>query len=98
MTERVFNFSAGPAMLPEPVLRQAQEEMMSLPGLGMSVLEISHRSAPYIEIQDEAQANLRQLLGISDDYDVLLLQGGSRLQFSMIPINLMLPGGVADYL
>lgn len=89
MTQRNYNFSAGPAVLPESVLRKAQEELLSLPGVGSSVLEISHRSAAFLDIAGAAEANLRSLLSISDDYAVLFLQGGSRLQFSMVPMNLM---------
>jgi phosphoserine aminotransferase len=98
MTERVTNFSAGPAALPLPVLEHAQRELLSLPGVGASVLEISHRSKTFIEIMDRAEADLRELLGISDDYQVLFLQGGSRLQFSMVPMNLLGEGQSADYL
>ncbi len=87
-TDRIFNFSAGPAILPECVLQQAQEEFLSLNGSGMSILEISHRSDTFKAIHAEAQANLRRLLSIPDNYRVLFLQGGSRLQFSMIPMNL----------
>lgn len=97
MTSRVFNFSAGPAVLPLPVLEQVRDEMLSLPGVGSSVLEISHRSAAFTEIIEAAEANLRKLLDISDDYAVLFLQGGSRLQFSMIPMNLLGEGQTADY-
>lgn len=97
MTERVFNFSAGPAAFPEKVLLQARDEMLSLPGLGMSVMEISHRSDEFKSIQAQAQSNIRTLLSIPDDYEVLFLQGGSRLQFSMIPMNLASPGQTADY-
>ncbi len=97
MTERVFNFSAGPAAFPEKVLLQARDEMMSLPGLGMSVMEISHRSDEFKAIHAEAQSNVRTLLSVPDDYEVLFLQGGSRLQFSMIPMNLASPGQTADY-
>jgi phosphoserine aminotransferase len=89
MTERVFNFSSGPAVLPEPVLAEAQRDLMSLPGVGASILEISHRSSTFEKIITEAEANLRKLLAIPDDYAVLLLLGGARLQFSMIPMNLM---------
>jgi phosphoserine aminotransferase len=89
MTQRVYNFSAGPAVLPEPVLAQAQRDLMALPGVGASILEISHRSKAFREIIEGAEANLRSLLGISDEYSVLFLQGGSRLQFSMIPMNLL---------
>ena len=89
MTQRAYNFSAGPAVLPEPVLAQVQSEMMALPGAKASILEISHRSATFKEIIDAAEANIRKLLGIGDDYAVLFLQGGSRLLFTMIPKNLM---------
>ncbi len=89
MTERVFNFSSGPAVLPEPVLAEAQRDLMALPGVGASILEISHRSKTFEKIITEAESNLRQLLAIPDDYAVLMLQGGARLQFSMIPMNLM---------
>lgn len=89
MTTRNYNFSAGPATLPLSVLEKVQAEMLSLPGVGASVLEISHRSPPFIEIAQSAEANLRELLSISDDYAVLFLQGGSRLQFSMVPMNLL---------
>lgn len=89
MTDRVFNFSAGPAMLPVSVLEKARDELLALPGLGMSVTEISHRSSAYEEIHESAIANLKKLLKIPDNYSVLFLQGGSRLQFSMIPMNLL---------
>lgn len=89
MTQRVFNFSAGPAVLPEPVLAEAQRDLMALSGVGASILEISHRSKTFEKIIGEAEANLRTLLGIPEDYAVLFLQGGARLQFSMIPMNLM---------
>ena len=98
VTDRVFNFSPGPAVLPLPVLEQIQSEMLSLPGCGASILEISHRSKPFLSIMDATKQRLRQLIAIPDDYEILFLQGGSRLQFSMIPMNL-LPGktGSADY-
>jgi phosphoserine aminotransferase len=89
MTERVYNFSPGPAVLPLSVLEQVQREMISLPGVGSSILEISHRSKPFLDILAEAEANLRRLLGVPANYKVLFLQGGSRLQFSMIPMNLL---------
>ncbi|MEM6330468.1 MAG: aminotransferase class V-fold PLP-dependent enzyme, partial [Planctomycetota bacterium] len=98
MTERVYNFSAGPAVLPVPVLERVRDEMLALPGVGASVLEISHRSAAFTEIIEAAEANLRKLLDISDDYAVLFLQGGSRLQFSMVPMNLLAEGRSADYI
>lgn len=89
MSNRNYNFSAGPATLPLSVLEKIQGEMLSLPGVGASVLEISHRSPAFVEIAEQAEANLRSLLNISDDYAVLFLQGGSRLQFSMVPMNLL---------
>jgi phosphoserine aminotransferase len=95
----VFNFSAGPAVLPVSVLQRAQEELLCLPGAGASVLEISHRSKHFIAIMEQAIARLRQLLAIPDDYEVIFLQGGSRLQFSMIPMNLFGgQNGPADYI
>lgn len=98
MTERIFNFSAGPAVLPMPVLEQAQRELISLPGVGMSVMEISHRSKAFDEIIGGAEAGLRELLGIPANYHVLFLQGGASLQFSMIPMNFLPAGGSADYI
>lgn len=89
MTGRVYNFSAGPAVLPEPVLAEVQRDLMALPGVGASILEISHRSKTFESIINQAEMNLRQLLQIPDDHAVLMLQGGARLQFSMIPMNLM---------
>ncbi len=98
MTQRVFNFSAGPAVLPVPVLEQVQREMLALPGVGASILEVSHRSGAFLPIIEDAEKNLRKLLSISDDYAILFLQGGSRLQFSMVPMNLLGRGQVADYI
>jgi len=97
MTERIHNFSAGPAILPVPVLEEAQREMLSLPGVGMSVMEISHRSKTFDAIHSQAETGLRELLGIPDNYRVLFLQGGASLQFSMIPMNFLPEGGSADY-
>lgn len=98
-TERVFNFSPGPAVLPLSVLERIQRDMLCLPGAGASILEISHRSKPFLAILDETKARLRKLIGIPDNYDVLFLQGGSRLQFSMIPLNFLKgTGKSADYL
>ena len=94
---RVYNFSAGPAVLPEEVLKEAQEEMLDYRGCGMSVMEMSHRSKVFQNIIDEAEADLRYLMGIPSNYKVLFLQGGASLQFSMIPMNLM-KNGVADYI
>lgn len=98
MTERIFNFSAGPAVLPVPVLEEAQREMLSLPGVGMSVMEISHRSKTFDEIIGQADAGLRELLGIPNNYQILFLQGGASLQFSMVPMNLLPADGSADYI
>jgi phosphoserine aminotransferase len=89
MEKRLYNFSAGPAVLPVPVLERIRDEMMCLPGCGASVMEISHRSKQFIAIQEAAKQRLIRLLGVPDDYDVLFIQGGSRLQFSMIPMNLL---------
>lgn len=94
---RVYNFSAGPAVLPEEVLKEAAEEMLDYKGTGMSVMEMSHRSKPFQGILDEAEADLRELLHIPDNYKVLFLQGGAHQQFAMIPMNLM-KNKVADYI
>ena len=97
MDDRIFNFSPGPAVLPEEVLLKAQKDLYCLPGAGASILEISHRGKAFTAILEAAEANLRELLGITDDYRIVFLQGGSRLQFSMIPMNL-LRGRSADYI
>ena len=97
MTERIFNFSAGPAVLPVPVLEEAQRDMLSLPGVGMSVMEISHRSKTFDEIIGKAESGLRELLGIPSNYHILFLQGGASLQFSMVPMNFLPADGSADY-
>ena len=94
---RVYNFSAGPAVLPEEVLQEAAAEMMDYKGTGMSVMEMSHRSKAYQAIIDEAEADLRELMNIPENYKVLFLQGGASQQFAMIPMNLM-KNGVADYI
>ena len=94
---RVYNFSAGPAVLPEEVLREAAAEMLDYQGTGMSVMEMSHRSKPYQKIIDEAEEDLRALMGIPENYKVLFLQGGASQQFAMVPMNLM-RNGVADYI
>ncbi|MBI4861483.1 MAG: 3-phosphoserine/phosphohydroxythreonine transaminase [Candidatus Riflebacteria bacterium] len=96
-TQRVHNFSAGPAMLPLPVLEEAQRDLVSLPGVGMSVLEISHRSKAFAAIIESAQADLRKLLAIPDGYHLLFLQGGATLQFAMVAMNLGRDGR-ADYI
>lgn len=98
MTERIFNFSAGPAVIPVPVLEEAQRDLLSLPGVGMSVMEISHRSKTFDDIIGRAEAGLRELLDIPANYHVLFLQGGASLQFSMVPMNLLPADGVADYI
>jgi phosphoserine aminotransferase len=95
---RLFNFSAGPAVLPIEVLEEAQRDLLALPGVGMSILEISHRSAAFDEVIDGCEADLRQLAGVPSNYKVLFLQGGASLQFSMVPMNLLPPGGSADYI
>ena len=97
MYDRTYNFSAGPANLPEAVLEELRDEMMNYRGCGMSVLEMSHRSKMFQDIYDQAVADLKQLMNIPDNYKVLFIQGGATLQFSMIPMNLM-KNGVADYI
>ena len=94
---RVYNFSAGPAVLPEEVLMEAASEMLDYKGTGMGVMEMSHRSKAYQNIIDEAEADLRELMNIPDNYKVLFLQGGAHLQFAMVPMNLM-KNKVADYI
>ncbi len=89
---RIYNFAAGPATMPESVLEEARDEMMNYRGCGMSVMEMSHRSKMFQQIVDEAEADLRELMGIPDNYKVLFIQGGATLQFSMIPMNLMKNG------
>ncbi|TVS13783.1 MAG: 3-phosphoserine/phosphohydroxythreonine transaminase [Planctomycetaceae bacterium] len=89
MTDRIYNFSAGPATLPLPVLQQAQRDLLALPGVGASILEISHRSKTFAGILDSAKKGLTELLSIPENYRILFLQGGARLQFSMVPMNLL---------
>ena len=93
---RTYNFSAGPAMMPEEVLEEIAAEMMNYRGSGMCVMEMSHRSKVFQQIRDEAEADLRQLMGIPDNYKVLFVQGGGTVQFAMVPMNLM-KNGVACY-
>ena len=95
--KRVYNFSAGPAVLPESVLQEAAAEMMDYRGCGMSVMEMSHRSKVFQQIIDEAEADIRDLLSIPDNYKVMFMQGGASLQFAMVPMNLM-KNRVADYI
>ncbi len=97
MTERIFNFSAGPGVMPEPVLKTASKEMLSLDGIGMSVMEISHRSKKFESILHHAEACLREHLAVPDNYRILFIQGGASLQFSMIPMNFLGSGETADY-
>jgi phosphoserine aminotransferase len=97
-TARVFNFSSGPAVLPVGVLEQIQRDLVALPGVGMSILEVSHRSAVFEEVIAKAEADLRELAGIPANYKVLFLQGGASLQFSMVPLNLLAADATADYI
>lgn len=98
MEKRIYNFSAGPGVLPEEVLLEAQENLFSYKGQGLSVMEMSHRSKSFDDIIKSAEKDLRQLLNVGDDYAVLFLQGGATLQFSMVPLNLMPPNNKADYI
>ena len=95
--ERVYNFAAGPATIDQSVLEKAQKELVCYQDKGMSVMEMSHRSAMYLDIYNETEALLRQLMGIPDNYKVLFLQGGATLQFSAVPLNLMGEKNSADY-
>jgi phosphoserine aminotransferase len=98
VTQRVYNFSSGPAMLPEEVLREAQAELLSWHGRGYSIMETSHRSAEFVAILEQAEARLRDLLAIPANYRVLFLQGGAHLQFAMVPLNLLGARFHADYI
>jgi phosphoserine aminotransferase len=95
---RIFNFAAGPAVMPVPVLEEAQKNLLALPGVGMSVMEISHRSKTFEDILNQAITDIRELAGVPSNYKILLLQGGASLQFSMVPMNLLTGGTVADYI
>jgi phosphoserine aminotransferase len=95
---RVFNFAAGPATLPVEVLEQAREELLDWQGLGASVMEISHRGKPFLAMARESENDLRELLGVPANYRVLFMQGGGAAQFSVVPLNLVAPGGSVDYL
>ena len=95
---RVFNFAAGPAALPLPVLEQIQRDLLALPGVGISILEISHRSKQFEAILAQAEADVRALAGVPANYRVLFLQGGASLQFSMVPMNVLPSGATADYI
>src|SRR4051812_48459405 len=94
----VCNFNAGPAMLPPPVLEQARAELRDYRGRGMSIMEMSHRSKEYEEVNAGAEARFKRLLGVGDGYRVLFLQGGASTQFAMVPMSFLPPGGSADYL
>ncbi|WP_064093045.1 3-phosphoserine/phosphohydroxythreonine transaminase [Rossellomorea aquimaris] len=96
--KEVYNFSAGPGVLPQPVLKKVQKELLNYKNTGMSVMELSHRSLPFQNIIKETEELFRELLSIPDDYHVLFMQGGASLQFSMIPLNLLGPGEAADYI
>ena len=96
--QRIFNFAAGPAVMPLSVLEEIQRDMLALPGVGMSILEISHRSKPFEAILAQAEADIRTLANIPANYRVLFLQGGASLQFSMVPMNLLSPSTTADYI
>src|SRR5256885_7971285 len=95
---RIYNFAAGPAVLPLPVLEEIQRDLVSLPGVGMSILEISHRSAAFESILAQAEADIRTLASIPSNYKVLFLQGGASMQFTMVPMNLLTAGATADYI
>src|SRR3989475_9403318 len=95
---RIHNFAAGPAVLPVSVLEEIQRDLIALPGVGMSILEISHRSTTFESILDRAEADIRSLANIPANYKVLFLQGGASLQFSMVPMNLLNAGQTADYI
>jgi phosphoserine aminotransferase len=98
MTDRIYNFSSGPAVMPLAVLEHVQRDLVALPGVGMSVMEISHRSATFEAILAKAEADIRRLASVPDGYRILFLQGGASLQFSMVPLNLLTEGRPADYL
>src|ERR1700749_3928735 len=98
MTERIFNFSAGPAVLPVPVLERAREEMLSLPGVGMSVMEISHRSKTFDAIHQGPKQGLKNCLGVPPGYHLLSLRGEASLQFSILPQNFLAGGASAAYI
>ena len=96
-TERVFNFSAGPSVLPLPVLEQAAAELTNYRGSGMSVMEMSHRSKVYVEIFNETKAKLKRIMQVPDTHEVLFMAGGATMQFAAVPFNLIGKTGKADY-
>jgi len=97
-TARIYNFSSGPAVLPVQVLEQIQRDLIALPGVGMSIMEVSHRSKVFEDVIQKAEADIRALASVPSNYKVLFLQGGASLQFSMVPLNLLTPGSTADYI
>src|SRR2546423_5974499 len=98
MADRIYNFSAGPAVLPTPVLDRARDELLSLDGIGMSVMEISHRSRHFGRVLERAETGLRELIGVPGNYRILFLQGGASMQFSMVPMNFLSATGSADHI
>src|SRR5262249_48120769 len=94
----VYNFNAGPAMLPPPVLQQVQAELRDYQGSGMSIMEMSHRSKEYEAVNSQAEARFKKLLGVGDGYRALFVQGGASTQFAQVPMNFLAPGATADYL
>ncbi|MDP6945066.1 MAG: aminotransferase class V-fold PLP-dependent enzyme, partial [Myxococcota bacterium] len=97
MSQRPVNFSAGPAILPEPVLKAASRDVLALEGVGLSILEISHRSPPFEAILNETRETIRRLLEVPDSHDVLFLQGGARCQFAQVPLNFLESGQTGAY-
>ena len=97
MSDRIFNFNAGPSTLPLPVLEEVRDELLNYAGTGMSAIELSHRSPEYSAIHEQAIQDLRDLLGLGEEHHVMFLQGGASQQFAMIPLNLLAPGQTADY-
>lgn len=98
LQNKKHNFSAGPSILPQEVMKKAAEAVIEFDGMGLSILEISHRSKEFVAVMDEARALVKKLMNLNDDYEVLFLQGGASLQFVMVPFNLMKEGGKAAYL
>src|SRR5579864_3945614 len=94
----VYNFNAGPAMLPPPVLEQVQAELLDYQGRGMSIMEMSHRSAEFEAVNAQAEATFKRLLGVGEGYRVLFVQGGASTQFAMVPMNFLPPGATANFL
>ena len=97
MTNRIFNFNAGPATLPLEVLREVQAELLDFQGTGMSILEISHRSKEFQQVLDDAKQDIRDLLHLSDDFGICFMAGGGTLQFSCVPVNFLTPGTIGAY-